>query len=74
MKMRSKGRPVTKPASLMNGFYIEVRNQGSKDRGVKIRSDDKEHMEATAAQYRKNNKDVTILGEHKDLEWVKKLS
>jgi len=69
--MRSKGRPATKPVGLMDGFYIEVRNQGSKDRGVKIRSHDKEHMEAAAAEYRKNNKDVTILGEQKDLEWVK---
>ena len=69
--MRSKGRPATKPTALMDGFYIEVRNQGSKEKGVKIRSNDKKHMEAVAAQYRKNHKDVTILGEHKDLEWVK---
>jgi len=53
----------------MDGFYIEVRNKGSRDKGVKIRSASKEAMMAIAKQYEKN-KDVAILGEYKNEEWV----
>ncbi len=65
----SKGRPPTRQAALMAGFYIEVRNKGSKDKGVKIRCANKEAMIATAKNYVKN-KEVILLGEHKNDKWV----
>jgi len=68
--MKSKGRPATKPAKLMDGFYIEIRNKGSKEKGVKIRSTTKEIMESMVRQYERNNKEVIVLGEHKDSEWL----
>jgi hypothetical protein len=67
---RSPGRPPTRQIKLMDGFYIEVKNKGSRDRGVKVRSTTKEAMLAMAKQYEKNNKDVAILGEYKDEAWV----
>jgi len=69
MTKRSKGRPPTKPIQLMDGFYIEVRNMGSRERGVKIRCATKEIMDQTVAQYKRNGKEVTVLGEHKDFQW-----
>lgn len=63
------GRPSVSPAKLMNGFYIEVRNKGSKDRGIRIRSLNKEAMKDAAKLYSRN-KDVVILGEYKDEKWV----
>ena len=68
--MRSQGRPPTRPAKLMNGFYIEVRNRGSKDKGVKIRSENKAGMDETVKQYERNRKEVTILGEYKNEVWL----
>ena len=65
---KSPGRPPTRQIKLMDGFYIEVRNKGSRDKGVKIRSASKEAMMAIAKQYEKN-KDVAILGEYKNEEW-----
>jgi hypothetical protein len=63
------GRPATKPARLRDGFYIEVKNQGSG--GVLIRRDTEEQMEMAAADYSRM-KDVTILGEMKSDKWVNK--
>jgi len=34
------GRPPTRPKKLKDGFYIEIRNKGSKT-GIKIRRDTK---------------------------------
>ena len=42
--MKNLGRAPYKEIKLLNGFYIEVRNKGSKDRGIKIRSADKATM------------------------------
>lgn len=67
--MYKAGRPPTKPARLMDGFYIEVRNKMSKDKTVKIRSDNKAGMENVARLY-SANKEVTMLGEHKDDKWL----
>ena len=67
---KGPGRPPTRQAKLMDGFYIEVRNKGSREKGVKIRSRNEEEMHATAKQYQRNNKDVIILGEHKDDKWI----
>ena len=66
---RGKGRPPTRPIQLRDGFYIEVRNKGARDRGVKIHCDTKAIMETTIVQYERSNKEVTVLGEHKDFEW-----
>ena len=58
------GRPPTKPGKLKDGFYIEVRNKGSKS-GVKIRRDTNESMLDAAKDYEKT-KDVVMMGEFKN--------
>ena len=63
------GRPATKPARLKDGFYIEVKNQGSG--GVLIRRDTEEQMQMAAEDYSRM-KNVTILGEMKSDKWVNK--
>ncbi len=55
------GRPATKPTELRDGFYIEIRNRGSKA-GVKIRRDTKEQMLMAIKEYEKS-KDVVVMGE-----------
>jgi len=55
------GRPATKPTELRDGFYIEIRNRGSKA-GVKIRRDTKELMLMAIKEYEKS-KDVVLIGE-----------
>jgi len=72
--MKSKGRPATTPIKFMDGFYVEVRNKGSLSKGVIIRSATKEAMEFTIKQYERSNKDVIVLGEHKNFEWVNEKS
>jgi len=68
--MNRTGRPRTKPAKLMDGFYIEVRNKGSVSKGIKIRSTNKEAMEVTIKQYKNSGKEVIVLGEYKDEVWL----
>ena len=64
------GRPATKPARLKDGFYIEVKNQGS---GViLIRRDTKEQMLLAAEDYSRM-KQVTVLGEMKSDKWLDKV-
>lgn len=63
------GRPATKPARLKDGFYIEVKNQGSG--GVLIRRDTEEQMMLAAEDYSRM-KQVVILGEMKSDKWVTK--
>tara|TARA_R110002073_G_scaffold83987_2_gene200079 strand:+ start:4836 stop:5039 length:204 start_codon:yes stop_codon:yes gene_type:complete len=58
------GRPATKPLDLRDGFYIEIRNRGSKT-GIKIRRDNKQQMEFAIKEYEKT-KDVIVLGEYKN--------
>ena len=64
------GRPATKPARLKDGFYIEVKNQGSG--GVLIRRDTKEQMLMAAEDYSRMKK-VNILGEMKSDKWLDKV-
>jgi len=64
------GRPATKPARLKDGFYIEVKNQGSG--GVLIRRDTKEQMLLAAEDYSRMKK-VNILGEMKSDKWLDKV-
>lgn len=63
------GRPATKPARLKDGFYLEVKNQGSG--GILIRRDTKEQMMLAAEDYSRM-KVVVILGEMKNDKWVDK--
>jgi hypothetical protein len=62
------GRPPTKPITMKNGFYIEVRNKGASS-GIKIRSSDVKTMMETATEY-KRSKQVIILGEFKNGKWL----
>ena len=64
------GRPATKPARLKDGFYIEVKNQGSG--GVLIRRDTKELMLLAAEDYSRMKK-VNVLGEMKSDKWLDKV-
>lgn len=61
------GRPPTKPARLKDGFYIEVKSQGSG--AIMIRRDTREQMILAAEDYSRT-KNVTILGEMKNDKWV----
>ena len=63
-------RPRTKPVKFKNGFYIEVRNKGSKT-GIKLRKETKEEMRQ-AAKDLEGIKDVIIYGESKNGKWVNK--
>ena len=67
--MKPPERPKIGQTKLMDGFYIEVSNRGSKSEGVKIRSESKNAMEESAKEYAKF-KTVTILGEYKDEMWL----
>jgi len=58
------GRPATKPLDLKDGFYIEIRNRGSRT-GIKIRRDNLKQMEFAIKEYEKS-KDVIVLGEYKN--------
>lgn len=62
------GRPPTRPVKLKDGYYIEVRNKGSKA-GVKIRRDTEEELQKSIKKYEKS-KEVIILGESKNGKWV----
>ena len=61
-------RPSSAAKKLKNGFYIEVRNKGSKS-GIVIGRNTRESMLRTAKQYEKT-KDVIILGNSQDGKWV----
>mgnify|MGYP000001664118 CR=1 FL=1 len=61
------GRPPTRPARLRNGFYIEVKSQGSSS--ILIRRDTKEQMLIAAEDYART-KLVKIKGEMLDDKWV----
>ena len=61
------GRPPTRPARLKNGFYIEVKSQGSS--AILIRRDTREQMMSAAEDYART-KDVTIKGEMLNDKWV----
>ena len=62
------GRPSTKPKGLKDGFYIEVSNKWASS-PVKLRSDTKAEMLQQIEHY-KATKVITVLGEHKNGEWV----
>ena len=68
LKDKKKGRPVTKPGELKDGYYLELRNKGSNS-AVKIRRETKTELDATIAQYERT-KLVSYLGEVKNARWV----
>jgi type IV secretory pathway ATPase VirB11/archaellum biosynthesis ATPase len=55
---------------MMDGFYIEVRNRGSNEKGIKIRSESKIDMEDNIRQYERSRKHVIVLGEYKNELWL----
>lgn len=66
------GRPSTREKKLKDGFYIEVRNKGSKS-GIKLRRETQEEMEQTVIDYERS-KDIVVLGESKNGKWVNDLA
>jgi len=66
------GRPATRPLDLRDGFYIEIRNRGSRT-GIKIRRDNEKQMEFAIKEYEKS-KDVIVLGEFKNGKALNKVS
>ena len=58
------GRPPVLPKKKKDGFYIEIRNKGTKSPGTIIIRDTREAMMQAARMY-EITKDVTILGEHR---------
>ncbi len=58
------GRPATKPTKLKDGFYLEIRNKGSKS-GIKIMRESEKAMLIAVKEYEKV-KDVVVLGEFKN--------
>ena len=61
------GRPPTRPARLKNGFYKEIKSQGSGS--ILIRRDTKEQMQMAAEDYSRT-KTVIIRGEMLNDKWV----
>ena len=55
------GRPATRPTKLKDGFYIEIRNKGSRS-GVKLYNATEMQMERSIKMYERS-KEVIILGE-----------
>lgn len=61
------GRPPTRPARLRDGFYIEVKTQGSN--AILVRRDTREQMILAAEDYART-KQVIIRGEMRSDKWV----
>ncbi len=64
-----KGRPPSRNKGLRDGFYLEVFNKGA-NTGIKIRKETEAEMMEAVEEYRRENKTVTVLGEHKKGEWM----
>lgn len=64
-----KGRPPSRNKGLRDGYYLEVFNKGA-NTGIKIRKETEAEMVEAVEEYRKENKTVTVLGEHKKGEWM----
>lgn len=65
------GRPATRPTALKDGYYIEIRNKGSKS-GVKLYSGTKLQMHRAIKMYERS-KEVMILGESVNGKFVDKV-
>tara|TARA_B100000902_G_C27142205_1_gene829275 strand:- start:722 stop:949 length:228 start_codon:yes stop_codon:yes gene_type:complete len=66
--MQKRGRPSTKPPKLRDGFYIELRSQGSSG-AIKIIRKNMQEVEKAIEQYSKN-KVVKYLGQVKNGQWI----
>tara|TARA_B100000902_G_C27272511_1_gene897075 strand:+ start:748 stop:975 length:228 start_codon:yes stop_codon:yes gene_type:complete len=66
--MQKRGRPSTKPAKLRDGFYIELRTQGSSG-AIKIIRKNMEEVQQAIDMYSKN-KVVRYLGQVKNGKWI----
>jgi len=66
--MEKRGRPSTKPPRLRDGFYIELRAQGSSS-AIKIIRKNMVEVEQAMAMYSKN-KVVKYLGQVENGRWV----
>lgn len=66
--MGKKGRPVTKPTKLKEGFYLELTTKGSTNR-VKIRRENMAEIDMVIKQYEKV-KIATYLGQLKGGKWL----
>lgn len=64
------GRPATKPTKLKDGYYIEIRNKGSRS-GVKLYSTNETQMRRTIKIYERS-KEVIILGQSVNGKFVNK--
>ena len=64
------GRPATKPTKLKDGYYIEIRNKGSRS-GIKLYSHSKLQMHRAIKMYERS-KEVLILGESVNGKFVDK--
>ncbi len=64
------GRPPTRQKELKDGWYVEVRNKGSKT-GMKIRRETLPEMEQMVKDYQKT-KEVIVLGESRGGKFVDK--
>ncbi len=69
--MKTSTRRKIPDPKMMDGFYIEVRNRGSNERGIKLRSESRSDMEINAKQYVRAYKEVVVLGEYKNEVWLK---
>ena len=66
--MEKRGRPSTKPPRLRDGFYIELRSQGSSG-AIKIIRKNMAEVEQAMTMYSKN-KVVKYLGQVENGRWV----
>ena len=66
--MQKRGRPSTQPPKLRDGFYIELRTQGSSS-AIKIIRKNMEEVKRAMDLY-SANKIVKYLGQVKNGKWV----
>ncbi|MCW5908406.1 MAG: hypothetical protein KIS94_11140 [Chitinophagales bacterium] len=64
-----KGRPPSRNKGLRDGYYLEVFNKGASS-GIKIRKETEAEMLEAVEEYRRENKNVQVLGLHKKGEWM----
>ena len=63
------GRPPTSKVKLKNGYYIELRSQGS-NTGIKVQRNTYEEIQIAIKKY-ESTYEVVYLGEMKNGEFVK---
>jgi len=66
--MQRRGRPSTQPPKLKDGFYVELRTQGSSS-AIKIIRKNMDEVKKAMDLY-SANKIVKYLGQVKDGKWI----